>query len=192
MTMIGLPRTQFHLLLVQGVPQGDVADGAIRSAVATAMRRNRAYMLMHHRTMPGHERYIVNTAKRLLRDHIAMDRLFAFGVIERRQRHNKHYESLPASRADFIDRWGNLCDTSYYTTIDYDYVTIDYDDTNLTLSSTRYHQHTTTPPLLHHYYTTTTTPIHRRRCHPDTRARTRTRANPNPSRGEEASQSYQQ
>jgi hypothetical protein len=116
----------------------------------------------------------------------------AFGAIERRQRHNKHYESRPASRADFIDRWGNLCDTSYYTTIDYDYVTIDYDDTNLTLSSTRYHQHTTTPPLLHHYYTTTTTPLHRRRCHPDTRARTRTRANPNPSRGEEASQSYQQ
>jgi exonuclease III len=60
-----------------------------------------------------------------------------------------------------------------------------------TLSSTHYYT-TITTPLLHHYYTTTTTPLHRRRCHPDTRARTRTRANPNPSRGEEASQSYQQ
>jgi hypothetical protein len=116
MAMIGLPRTQFHLLLAQGVPQGDGADGAIRSAVATAMRRNRAYMLMHHRAMPGHERYIVNTAKRLLRDYIAMDRLFAFGAIERRQRHNKHYESRPASRADFIDRWGALCDMTSYST----------------------------------------------------------------------------
>jgi hypothetical protein len=103
MPMIGLPRTQFHLLLAQGVPQGDGADGAIRSAVATAMRRNRAYMLVNHRAMPGHERHIVNTARRLLRDHIAMDRLFAFGAIERWQRHNKHYESRPASRADFID-----------------------------------------------------------------------------------------
>ena len=46
----------------------------------------------------------------------SMDRLFAFGAIERRQRHNKHYESRPASRADFIDRWGNLCDMTNYST----------------------------------------------------------------------------
>ena len=114
--MVGLPRTQFHLLLAHGVPQRHGACGAIRSAAATAMRRNRAYMLMNHQAMPGHERHIVNTAKRLLRDHIAMDRLFAFGATERRQQHNKHYESRPASRADFIDRWGNLCDMDAYST----------------------------------------------------------------------------
>eukprot|EP01046_Picozoa_sp_COSAG06_P019056 COSAG06_NODE_1345_length_9785_cov_2.721557_12_plen_115_part_00 len=85
-------------------------------AAATAMRRNRAYMLMNHQAMPGHERHIVNTAKRLLRDHIAMDRLFASGAIERRQQHDKHYESRPASRTDFIDRWGNLCDMNTYHT----------------------------------------------------------------------------
>ena len=38
MAMVGMPRTQFHLL-------------------------NRAYMLMNHRTMPGHERHTVNMAK---------------------------------------------------------------------------------------------------------------------------------
>eukprot|EP01046_Picozoa_sp_COSAG06_P062832 COSAG06_NODE_14334_length_1165_cov_4.727955_1_plen_91_part_00 len=43
-------------------------------------------------------------------------RAAVIGAVERRQRHNKHYESRPASRADFIDRWGNLCDMTNYST----------------------------------------------------------------------------
>ena len=51
--------------------------------------------------------------------------------------------------------------------------------------------HTTTTPLLRHQYNNTTPPLRRKRYHPDTRMRARARASPNPSRGEEASQSYQ-
>eukprot|EP01046_Picozoa_sp_COSAG06_P035225 COSAG06_NODE_3764_length_4932_cov_8.251397_2_plen_112_part_00 len=72
------------------------------ASMAIAIRRARAYALINHRAMPSAT--MVDTARRLLREHINMDRLFANGATERR-RDGAHYQTRPQTRSDFGKRW---------------------------------------------------------------------------------------
>lgn len=111
-----LPQISFHKLVAQGLPSGGGVADAIRSAAATAARKHRAYVLVNHRAMPRrHICSIVNTAKRVMRDHIGMDRLFAFGSMERRPGDGTAYVSRPTNRAEFIAQWAPMCDMQTYT-----------------------------------------------------------------------------
>ena len=71
------------------------------------MRRARAYTLINHTAMPGHSVNMVDTARRMLREHINMDRLYANGATERR-RDGAHYHTRPDTRSDFGDRWQHV------------------------------------------------------------------------------------
>ena len=103
--LLRLTPTTFETLIVLGADE-PVAD-VVRCAVATAMRRARAYTLINHTAMPGHSVNMVDTARRMLREHINMDRLYANGATERR-RDGAHYHTRPDTRSDFGDRWQHV------------------------------------------------------------------------------------
>ena len=76
MKALGLETTSTAALVLRGIgrDQDDqLRVDALRSAVAMAMRRSRAYILMHHAPMRAHGGAIVDEARREMRQSVAID-----------------------------------------------------------------------------------------------------------------------